>query len=85
MKKKIHPQYYPKSKITCACGHSFTTGSTQENIKVDICSKCHPFFTGSQQLIDTRGRVERFKTRQSKASPKKTIKKTKTKTKKTSK
>jgi len=59
MKKGIHPEY-KKSKITCLCGNVIETSSTQENIHVEICSKCHPFFTGKQKLIDTAGRVERF-------------------------
>jgi len=71
MKKEIHPKYYPKAHVTCACGNKFTVGSTMEKLSVDICAKCHPFYTGSQQLIDTRGRVERFKTRASKVQPKK--------------
>ena len=60
MKDKIHPKYY-QTKVVCACGESFETGSTQENIRVEICSKCHPFFTGKQKFVDTGGRVERFK------------------------
>ena len=60
MKEKIHPAYH-KTTISCACGESFETGSTKENIKVDICSQCHPFFTGKQKFVDTGGRVERFK------------------------
>lgn len=71
MKKDIHPKYFPKAKITCGCGHTFSFGDTKEDLKVDICSHCHPFYTGSQQLIDTAGRVERFKVRQSKVQPKK--------------
>lgn len=67
MKKDIHPKYYEKAKITCACGATFTAGATQPEIKVEICSKCHPFFTGSQQLVDTAGRAERFKERRAKA------------------
>ena len=59
MKKDIHPQYV-KSTIKCACGSIVETRSTKENVKVEICSKCHPFFTGKQKLIDTAGRVERF-------------------------
>jgi large subunit ribosomal protein L31 len=70
MKDKIHPTYHAKATVKCACGNTFTVGSTRETLSVDICSKCHPFYTGSQQLIDTRGRVERFKTRQSKVKPK---------------
>ncbi len=60
MKPKIHPDYKP-AKITCACGNVIETRSTVENIKVEICSSCHPFFTGKQKLIDTAGRVERFR------------------------
>ena len=59
MKKDIHPNY-GKSIISCACGNSFETGSTKKNMKVEICSICHPFFTGKQKMIDTAGRVERF-------------------------
>lgn len=59
MKKDIHPKY-EKSIISCACGNSFETGSTKKNMKVEICSVCHPFFTGKQKIIDTAGRVERF-------------------------
>ncbi len=68
MKKDIHPKYYPKAKVSCACGNSFTIGATVPEIKVEICSKCHPFYTGREQLIDTAGRVERFKARRTKAS-----------------
>ena len=59
MKKGIHPKY-EKSIISCACGNSFETGSTKKNMKVEICSVCHPFFTGKQKIIDTAGRVERL-------------------------
>lgn len=61
MRKDIHPTYHEKSNVVCACGNTFTTGSTREQIHVDICSKCHPFFTGEQKFVDTEGRVERFK------------------------
>jgi large subunit ribosomal protein L31 len=61
MKKDIHPQYFPQAKVRCACGNEFYTGSTKEAIRVEICSKCHPFFTGKQKLVDTAGRVERFR------------------------
>jgi len=61
MKEKIHPKYFPDAKVMCACGNSFTTGSTQPILKVEVCSKCHPFFTGEQRIIDAAGRVERFK------------------------
>lgn len=60
MKDKIHPQYF-RTTVTCACGESFETGSTKENVRIEICSKCHPFFTGKQKFVDTGGRVERFK------------------------
>ncbi len=60
MKKDIHPKYL-RTTVRCACGQEFETGSTQENIRVEICSKCHPFFTGKQKLMDTAGRVERFR------------------------
>jgi len=60
MKPKIHPNYQP-TKIICACGNVIETRSTQKDIKVEICSNCHPFFTGKQKLIDTAGRVERFR------------------------
>jgi large subunit ribosomal protein L31 len=63
MKAKIHPKYYPDAKVTCACGNTFTTGATKQLLKVEICSKCHPFFTGEQRIVDTAGRVERFKRR----------------------
>ena len=61
MKKDIHPKYYPEAKISCACGNTITVGSTQPESKVEICSACHPFYTGKSKLIDTTGRVERFK------------------------
>jgi large subunit ribosomal protein L31 len=60
LKDKIHPQYF-RTTVTCACGESFETGSTKENVRIEICSKCHPFFTGKQKFVDTGGRVERFK------------------------
>lgn len=71
MKTDIHPTYYPKAKVKCACGNEFTIGSTRENIQVEICSACHPFYTGQDKVIDTAGRVERFKARQKTASEKK--------------
>ncbi len=63
MKAKIHPQFYKDAKAICACGNTFTVGSTKKELHVDLCSKCHPFFTGEQRVIDTMGRVERFKRR----------------------
>jgi large subunit ribosomal protein L31 len=68
MKDKLHPKYFPAAQVTCGCGNAFTTGSTKESIRVEICSKCHPFYTGKQSLIDTAGRVERFKERRTKAA-----------------
>ncbi len=60
MKAKIHPKYYPNAKVICACGNTWTTGSTKEVIRTDLCSKCHPFFTGEQRIVDTAGQVDRF-------------------------
>jgi large subunit ribosomal protein L31 len=60
MKKDIHPKYYPEAKVVCSCGNTFTTGSTKEIIRTDVCSACHPFFTGEQRIVDTAGQVERF-------------------------
>ncbi len=60
MKEKIHPKYYPDAKVICSCGNTFITGSTRQTLKVELCNKCHPFFTGEQKIIDTAGRVERF-------------------------
>ena len=64
MKSEIHPKY-GHSDVTCACGNTWATGSVQENIKVDICDKCHPFYTGQQRIVDTLGRVERMRKRYS--------------------
>jgi len=63
MKKDTHPTYYPQAKVVCACGHGFTTGSTMAELHVEICSNCHPFFTGKQKVLDSAGRVDRFKKR----------------------
>jgi len=60
MKEKIHPNY-GKAMVTCACGATFETGSVKKQLKVELCSKCHPFFTGKQKLVDTGGRVDRFR------------------------
>lgn len=67
MKDKIHPTYYPNAKVRCACGNTFTVGSTKPELNVEICSKCHPFYTGEEKLIDVAGRVEKFKTRRARA------------------
>lgn len=78
MKANIHPQWYPEAKVTCACGNTFVTGSILPEIRVEICSKCHPFFTGQQKFVDTLGQVERFQKRtqeaQAKAEQKRQIK-----------
>ena len=63
MKKDIHPQYYKEAKIICACGNILTTGSTKPEMKVEVCSACHPFYTGKKRLVDSTGRVDRFKKR----------------------
>ncbi len=60
MKKDIHPKYFPEASVTCACGESWTTGSVKETLRVDICSNCHPFYTGEQRIVDTEGQVDRF-------------------------
>ncbi len=60
MKKDIHPKY-GAAKVTCACGETFESGSTKKELRVEICSKCHPFFTGKQKFVDTSGRVDKFK------------------------
>lgn len=63
MKQGIHPKWYPNAKVTCSCGHTFETGSTQPEIRVEICSQCHPFYTGKKKLVDTEGRVDKFERR----------------------
>ncbi len=63
MKKGIHPEYYPDAKVICACGRTWTTGSTKKEIRTDMCSECHPFYTGEQRIVDTAGQVERFEKR----------------------
>ncbi|MFC1866063.1 50S ribosomal protein L31 [Chloroflexota bacterium] len=63
MKDKIHPKYYPDAQVSCSCGNTFTVGSTKKTLKVELCSSCHPFFTGEHRMVDTAGRVERFKQR----------------------
>jgi large subunit ribosomal protein L31 len=64
MKDKIHPKYYTDAQAACGCGNKFTTGSTVQNITVDICSKCHPLYTGEHRFIDTKGKVEKFQKKQ---------------------
>jgi len=60
MKQGIHPTYYPDAQVICACGNTWTTGSTRKVIHTDVCSKCHPFYTGEQRIVDTEGQVDRF-------------------------
>lgn len=67
MKADLHPTYYPDAQVSCVCGNSFTIGSTKQSFRVDICHKCHPFYTGEMKFIDTLGRVERFQKRQEEA------------------
>ena len=79
MKANIHPTYYPKAQFICACGATYTIGSTKEKVEVEICGACHPFYTGNEKVIDSAGRVEKFKARRAgaTAAPKKTSKKSK--------
>ena len=63
MRTSVHPQYFDQATVICACGNTFKTGSTQEIIHVELCDKCHPFYTGERRMLDTTGRVERFKKR----------------------
>lgn len=74
MKADIHPQWYPEAKVTCACGNTFTVGATFPELAVDVCSKCHPFYTGQMKYLDTAGRVEAFRTRKAGVSTKKVSK-----------
>ena len=63
MRDKIHPKYYEDAKVSCLCGNTFTAGSTKPEIRVEVCGRCHPFYTGEQRIVDSMGRVERFKKR----------------------
>lgn len=74
MKTDIHPTYHTNAKVTCACGNTFSIGSTKPDIKIEICSACHPFYTGTEKIIDTAGRVEKFKVRAAKKTGKATKK-----------
>lgn len=71
MKSGIHPQYFTEAQVVCSCGNMFTVGSTQENIHIELCNKCHPFYTGQQKFVDTASRIEKFETKKKKAAPKK--------------
>ncbi|OGY60857.1 MAG: 50S ribosomal protein L31 [Candidatus Colwellbacteria bacterium RIFCSPLOWO2_12_FULL_46_17] len=77
MKTDIHPQYSPKAVVTCSCGAKHIFGATREKMTVEICSECHPFYTGKEKLVDTAGRVEKFQARQRTAETKKTAAKAK--------
>ena len=68
MKTEIHPTFYEDAVVTCACGNTFTTGSTQKELKTEVCSVCHPFYTGQQRIVDTGGQVERFRKRAAKST-----------------
>lgn len=70
MKTETHPTYFPEAKVVCACGRTFTVGSTAEKLSVEICSNCHPFFTGNEKILDSAGRVEKFKARKAAATKK---------------
>ena len=82
MQRDLHPQYHSQAKVKCACGHTWITGSTQPELNVEICSQCHPFYSGKDKLIDTAGRVERFKKRLQKTVEKRVVKKSKNRIKK---
>ena len=71
MRKDIHPEYNKNAKVVCACGNEFLTGSTQKELRVELCSSCHPFYTGKQKLVDTARRVEKFQERAAKKTEKK--------------
>ncbi|MDO8557469.1 MAG: 50S ribosomal protein L31 [Candidatus Jorgensenbacteria bacterium] len=75
MKKDIHPAYHKNATVKCACGAKHSLGSTSEHMEVEICSECHPFYTGKQTLVDTAGRIERFKARKEKAVTQPKVKK----------
>lgn len=77
MKKDIHPKWYSDCQVKCACGNTFTTGATVSELKVQLCNKCHPFFTGEQRFVDTLGRVEKFQKKQKAAAQIKAKKKEK--------
>lgn len=67
MRSKIHPPYYSDAQIVCSCGNAFTTGSTKKLIKIELCSHCHPFYTGKQKFVDSEGRIKKFQRRQKQA------------------
>lgn len=71
MKKEIHPKYYSEAKVTCSCGNTFTIGATVPELRVEICSNCHPMYTGKMKMVDTAGRLDRFRERLEKSRAKK--------------
>ncbi len=75
MKKDIHPKYHDQAKVICACGNEFTTGSTMEEIKTELCHMCHPYFTGTQKLVDSARRVEKFQAKLEKKAKVGTVRK----------
>lgn len=75
MKANVHPPWFPQARVTCSCGQTFTVGSTKPEILVEICSACHPLFTGEMKYVDTAGRVEKFQAKQQAVNPQKLIKK----------
>ncbi len=77
MKQGIHPQYFENAQVICVCGHKFTTGSTKALIHVELCSNCHPFYTGEQRFVDSASRIQKFTTRTETAKKYQVIKKTK--------
>ena len=83
MKADLHPTYYPKASVKCACGNTFFVGSTKEFIETEICAKCHPFYTGTEKVLDTLGRVQKFKDKLAKKQPPKVKKARKVKEEKT--
>ena len=78
MKQNIHPTYFPDAQVVCSCGNTFTTGSTKKSVTVEVCYKCHPFYTGEQRFLDTKGRVEMFQKKQEAAKAYSSSKKKKT-------
>lgn len=77
MKQNVHPQYYEEAQVVCVCGNRFTTGSTQPEIRVELCDKCHPFYTGEQRFVDSASRIQKFKQKQDTAAKHQATKKQK--------
>lgn len=73
MKQDIHPTYFDDAKVICACGATFTTGSTMQEIRLEVCDKCHPLYTGKMKFLDAKGRVEKFQEKQKRAAKAQTI------------